>query len=103
MKKTTLFILAIFILFNGPFSYADEYEKFDISYGMHERLVNEKYGEPLATEKLRNIIPISKKKALYEIDDSDYMILYFFSGRIYEIALLQEMSADEALEIFRKK
>lgn len=98
------FLCFIFISFYTCAAYGQEYEKFQIKLGMHERAVNEKYGMPVVTEKLKKgFFPISKKKALYKIADSDYMILYFFSGRIKDITVLEDMERDEALLMFNEE
>jgi len=77
--------------------------EFEIKQGMHEKTVNEKYGQPILVEKLKSgFLPIPKRKALYKIDDADYMILRFFSGRVHEVSILEDMDINEATEMFKK-
>ena len=101
MKKAILiFVLINFILLIGAPVYGEEgYEEFNIKYGMHEKKVIEKYGEPLYVKNIK-VNPIPVKKALYEKGEMSYMVLHFFSGRIYKITLLEEMNLDEAQAIF---
>ncbi len=94
-------LIIISVLFSGRAAYA-EYLKFDIKYGMHEKIVNQKYGDPLDVLNIK-VNPIPQKKALYEIDRSNFMILHFFSGRIYKIVLLEGMALDEASTIFKEE
>jgi hypothetical protein len=71
---------------------------------MHEKTVNDRYGMPVMAEDLKKgFLPISKKKALYKIDDSDYMILYFFSGRVKNVTLLENAEHDEAIRAFKEE
>lgn len=63
---------------------------------------NPQYGEPVLAENIK-VNPIPKKKALYELDEINYMILYFFSGRINKIMLLEDMGFDEAASIFKEQ
>ena len=101
MKRSIIaFILIGFIFLSSPPVYG-EYVKFDIKYGMHEKTVSQKYGEPLHVKNIK-VNPIPIKKALYEIGAENYMILHFFSGRIYKITLLEGMALDEAVAIFEK-
>ncbi|MFH1411599.1 MAG: hypothetical protein ABIG55_03045 [Candidatus Omnitrophota bacterium] len=99
-------LLAVFICFavyltGTSVSYGDGYETFAIKQGLHKRYVNKKYGVPLLEEKLRSgFLPIPKEKALYKIDDSTYMILYFFSGRIHEITILDDITYEDAAAMF---
>lgn len=102
MKRIILFfVLVSFILSNNLYCYGEEYKKFDIRYGMHQKTINQKYGEPLLSEDIR-VDPLPKRKALYELDKSNYMILHFFLGRIYKIVLLEDMGADEAARLFKE-
>jgi hypothetical protein len=101
MRRSISFLaLAALMLLNVAESYC-EYDKFDIKYGMHERIVNQKYGDPIYVKNIK-LHPIPHKKALYGLDESDYMILYYFSGRIYKIVLLERMDAEQATEIFEE-
>jgi len=104
MKRALLgFFCIIFISFCSYTGYGQEYEKFQIKLGMHERAVNEKYGTPIMTENLkRSFLWISRKRALYKIADSDYMILYFFSGRVKDVTILEDIEHDEALLKFKE-
>ena len=99
MVKKSLLMLAGILMLNNLCSHAEDYDRFEIKYGMHERIVNEKYGEPLLVKKIK-AHPIPRKKALYKTDDSNYMILYFFSGRIQKITLLQDVEQVVAIDLF---
>jgi len=92
-----------FILLLTCSAHSDDYEKrFEIKQGMHETAVNLKYGMPLEMEKLKSgFLPIPKKKALYKIDESTYIIIKFFSGRINEITILEDVTQDEASSMFK--
>ena len=102
MKKIIIFfILVYFMGLSARGLKADEYQKVAIKHGMYEEIVNEKFGEPVLSEKIKpRFWPIPKKKALYELGDSDYMILDFFSGRVSEITILSDMDKEEAVEMF---
>jgi hypothetical protein len=98
-----VFILACMVLFNAP-SRAEETEapkKIEIKHGMYEKTVNQRFGDPLLVQEMKDKFwPIPKKRSLYEIGESDYMILYFFSGRINKITILSDMDRDQAVEMF---
>jgi hypothetical protein len=80
---------------------AEEEVKLTIKHGMYEKTVNEEYGEPILLELIRDKFwPIPKKKALYRLGEKDYMILYFFSGRVSKISILSEMPLDQAIAFF---
>ncbi|MFC1643794.1 hypothetical protein ACFL5C_00505 [Candidatus Omnitrophota bacterium] len=84
--------------------HADEAVKITIKYGMYEESVDKAYGQPVLTEKIKDgFWPIPKKKALYKIGESDYMMLYFFSGRINKITILSDMNLEEATALFQQK
>jgi len=102
MKKTILISFLIgYSLMLGASAMGQEYEEFNIKYGMHEKTVLKEYGEPLYIKSVKkNPIPI--KKVLYERGEMRYMILHFFSGRIYKIVLLEDMGLDEARDIFEQ-
>ena len=104
MSKMILFlIIAVVITSHGGYVLGEEYRSLEIKQGIHEDVVNEKYGEPVSSEKVKEgFLPISKKKSLYKIDDSTYMILNFFSGRVNDITVLEDISSDEALSLFRE-
>jgi hypothetical protein len=68
---------------------------------MHEKIVKREYGEPLYAKSIK-VNPIPIKKVLYERGEMRYMILHFFSGRIYKIVLLEDMDLDEARDIFER-
>ncbi len=102
MKKLFITLLIISSALLGSAAAYAEYLKFDIKYGMHERIVNQKYGDPLDVLNIK-VNPIPQKKALYEIDKVNFMILHFFSGRIYKIVLLEGMALDEASTIFKEE
>lgn len=99
MKKFISVVLLAVISVSAAAAYAD-YQKFDIKYFMHEEIVNERYGDPIGVKKIK-INPIPVKEALYRIDDSNYMILKFFSGRIWKITLLEGMDLAQAESILR--
>lgn len=99
MKKTILFSILACLTFLTSSSAYGEYVQFDIKYGMHEKIVNQKYGDPISVKNIK-VHPIPIKKALYKIDEPNYMILHFFSGRIYKIILLEDMEPEDAAEIF---
>jgi len=99
MKKIIVIIFLLIGVCLGDARVYAEYEKFDIKYGMHEEIVNKEYGDPVESKTIKaNPIPI--KKGLYKIDDTGYAVLYFFSGRIYKIILLNDMALDEAKAVF---
>ena len=103
MKKIIIsFLLVGLMLSHSVSGYGDEYKEFDIKYGMHKKIVNKRYGEPILVEKMGKTSPIPKQRALYKIDDSNYMIIYYFSKRIYKITLLQDMDLAEAKVIFER-
>jgi len=97
--KTFMAAIMVLALLGGSYAYGEEYSEFAIKYGMHEKIVNEMYGEPISSVYIKKN-PIPKKKALYEIGETDYMILHYFSGRIYKITLLEDMMAADAIAIF---
>ncbi|MFH1753597.1 MAG: hypothetical protein ABH875_05385 [Candidatus Omnitrophota bacterium] len=102
MKKTVLIAFLVgFVLLLGTSAMGEEYEEFSIKYGMHEDTVKEKYGEPLYSKNIK-VNPIPIKKVLYERGESEYMILHFYSGRIYKIVLLEDMDLDEVRDIFER-
>lgn len=103
MKRILLLIICMIqILANPYFVLGEDCEKFEIKIGTHESAVNAKYGKPIASEKIKEgFWPISKKKALYKIDESDYMILYFFSGRIKNVSILDNADETEAISAFK--
>jgi len=105
MKKSIAVLLFICVVsIYAGIAQCEEYEKFQIKLGMHEKAVNEQYGMPIMTENLKKgFLPMSKKKALYKITDSDYMILYFFSGRIKDVTILENTEHDEALTVFKEE
>jgi hypothetical protein len=101
MKKTIVVILAFIGACLGSADVYAGYEKFEIKYGMHEKIVNEQYGDPVQSKTIKtNPIPI--KKGLYKTGDTGYAVIYFFSGRIYKIVLLNDMSLDEAKAVFEE-
>ena len=102
MKRTIIFfVLAVFLVLNAAGLKAEEYQKIAIKHGMYEKIVNEQFGDPVIVEEIKpGFWPIPKKKALYELGDSDYMILNFFSGRVSEITILSDMDQEEAVEMF---
>ena len=102
MKKAIIVTLIIGLLpVIGAPAFA-AYKKFDIKYGMHWSVVNQKYGDPIESKVIRTN-PIPVKKGLYKVDEATFAALHFFSGRIYKIVLLQDMDAGEALSIFREE
>lgn len=104
IAKTAILILIITstAVYAGSV-FAEEYTEFEIKQGMHEDVVNEKYGQPVLAEKMKEgFLPIPKKKALYKIDDSTHMILHFFSGRIHEITMLEDVNFDKASSLFKE-
>lgn len=69
---------------------------------MHKSDAAKEYGEPLLAEKLRSgFLPIPREKALYRIDESTYMILYFYSGRVNEITILDDSTYEDAASMFK--
>lgn len=103
-KSAAVLLLMCMIGMYAETAYCEQYEKFQIKLGIHEKAVNDKYGMPLVTEKLKKgFLPIPKKKALYKINDSDYMILYFFSGRVKDVTILEDAEHDEAVTAFKKE
>jgi len=101
MKKAIMLLsILAMVFFSAMAGYAD-YKKFEIKYGMHEEIVNRQYGDPVQVKNIK-INPIPIKKGLYKIEDTGYAILYFFSGRIYKIVLLSDMSLEEATAVFEE-
>jgi hypothetical protein len=83
---------------------AQEYEKIEIKQGMYEDNVNERFGQPELSEDINpGFFPIPRKKALYKIGGSDYMILYFYSKRVNKITILSDVDQGEALAVFADK
>jgi len=77
------------------------HEDLEIKQGMREDDVNDKYGQPVLSERIKEgFLPIPKKKSLYKIDGSTYMILRFFSGRINEVTILEDVGFEEASSMF---
>jgi len=104
MKKLHLLIfLLIFLLLPSISSYSQEQKMFQIKHGMHYKIVEDTFGAPLLIKEVPSgFLPIPKKKALYRIDDSDYMILLFFSGRVNKITILSDMEYEQALTVYNK-
>lgn len=104
MKRMCIFIAFILAVLLSARCSADDYEKIQIKQGMRESAVREEFGDPLQEEKLKpGFLPIPKKKALYKIDDTTYVILKFFSGRVHEVTVLDDVSSDEAVSMFDQK
>ena len=101
MKKTIVIIFVLIGACLGDARVYAGYEKFEIKYGTHEEIVNRQYGDPVQVKNIK-IHPIPIKKGLYKIDDTGYAVLYFFSGRIYKIVLLNDMSLEEAMAVFEE-
>ncbi|MFC1576846.1 hypothetical protein ACFL3N_00725 [Candidatus Omnitrophota bacterium] len=102
-KLIYVFLIASIIIFCTEYSYTDNYEKIQIKQGMHESTVREKFGDPLEEERIKSgFLPIPKKKALYQADATTYLVLEFFSGRVREIAILEDMDLKEAKSLFIK-
>ncbi|MDP8299309.1 MAG: hypothetical protein P9L88_05355 [Candidatus Tantalella remota] len=103
-RTVSVIILAGLIFFNAGNAGAEEKEepkKISIKHGMYEKSVNKRFGDPLLVQEIKDKFwPIPKKRALYEIGESDYMILYFFSGRINKITILSDMDREQAVEMF---
>lgn len=104
MKKSiAIFALVGILAVYADYAYAEEHKVFELKQGTHRDMVNGKYGEPIMKEKLKpSFFPISKEKALYKIDDSTYMILRFFSGRVHDITILEDVDAKKALSMFKE-
>jgi len=99
-----VFLIMVLMCLIPGYSYGEEYEKFEIKQGMRENEVNERYGSPVVAEKIKpGFFPIPQKKALYKIDESDYMILNFFSGRVSKVTILSDMNVEEATNMFRQQ
>lgn len=98
-RAAVLILISLIMLTVSAFS--EEYKKFDIKYGMHESAVRDNLGDPVLTEKSGRAIAIPRKKALYKLDETNYAILYFFSGRIHKIVLLEDMDLVEASGLFK--
>lgn len=80
---------------------ADEYTKIQIKQGMYEDTVNERFGTPLLTQELESgFFPIPRKRALYTLGDSDFMILGFYSKRVNRITILSDMDREQAESLF---
>ncbi|MDP8258464.1 MAG: hypothetical protein P9L90_03480 [Candidatus Aadella gelida] len=80
-----------------------EMEHFQIKMGAHEKVINEKYGAPTMEEPLTGgFLPIKKKKALYRIDDENYFIIRYFSGRVKEMNMLEGYDLEDARTNFEK-
>ncbi|MFC1480264.1 hypothetical protein ACFL5Y_02310 [Candidatus Omnitrophota bacterium] len=103
-KMISVFCLAGLLLAGTACVHANAVVKIAIKYGMYEENVNKAYGQPVLTEKIKDTFwPIPKKKALYKIGESDYIILYFFSGRINKITILSDINPEEATAMFQQK
>jgi len=103
MNKIAILFLLFTFLFTG-LGYGEDLGAFQIKLGMHESAVNDRYGMPVVSERIKEgFWPISKKKALYRIDGSDYMILHFFSGRVKNVTILEDTVEKEALQHFNEK
>lgn len=101
-RKIVFFFLVGFILLNNVCIYGQEYKKIEIKYGMHEKVINRKYGEPILTEKLKSGFPfVPNKKSLYRVDESTYMILKFFAGRISTITIVGDITLKEVSLMFK--
>jgi hypothetical protein len=80
---------------------AEEYTKTEIKQGMYEDIVNERFGMPELTQDLEpGFFPIPRKRALYRLGDSDFMILSFYSKRVNKITILSDMDREEAERLF---
>ena len=84
MKKVLcILFLLIFTLQFTVISYGVEYNKQQIKHGMYEKIVNEQYGQPELSRDLDpGFLPIPRKRCLYKLDEGDYMVLQFYSGRV---------------------
>ncbi len=100
-KRIFISFLIGYVLMLGTSVIGQEYEEFNIKYGMHEKTVLKEYGEPLYSKNVK-VNPIPIKKVLYKRGETGYMILHFFSGRIYKIVLIEDMGLDEAKDIFEQ-
>lgn len=101
MKRIDIFIAVILTALLSTRCSADDYEKVQIKQGMRESAIREKFGDPLREEKLKpGFLPIPKKKALYKVDDTTYVILKYFSGRVNEVTVLDDVTSDEAASMF---
>lgn len=106
-NRTLVFLMAFLLLVNASSAFAnsaEDYEKLVIKQGMHEKTVTGKYGQPLYAENIKDSFwPIPKKKALYRIGESDYMILSFFSRRVSKITILTDVDLEYAKSIYEEQ
>ena len=101
MNKTILFLLvASSLALQVRNVHAEEAGKTEISFGMHEKKVAKQYGEPLLMEKIKTF-PVPRKKALYDLGDSDYVIIYYSFWRVQRIVFFEDTKLDEAKEKFK--
>ena len=65
MKKSiaVLLFLCVVSIYAG-IAQCEEYEKFQIKLGMHEKAVNEQYGMPIMTENLKKVFCQYQRKRL---------------------------------------
>ena len=66
-----MFLLLVFSITGKGFAAhaGGEYTRVEIRYGMLEKAVNKKYGEPLAVERFKWTI-FQKKKAMYQVGEA---------------------------------
>lgn len=86
------------------YSCGQEDEGFELRQGTRRKVVNEQYGAPIMTEKLKwGFLPIPREKALYKVDDLTYLILHFFSGRVSNIIILDDVDYEKAISLFKEE
>jgi len=102
MKK----IFCILLLLAVSFQFAVdargiEYNKKQIKHGMYEKIVNGTFGQPELSRDLDpGFLPIPRKRCLYQLEDGDYMVLQFYSGRVSSITILTDVDHDEAVAVY---
>jgi len=112
MPSKTLFKTGAYVLFCALFmmcalskatSAAEKTAKsaIKIKQGAHFTEVRREYGPPVLSEDDKSgFLPISRKRELYRIDNSVFVVLYFFSGRVKDITVLEDVSLAEARSVF---
>jgi len=102
MKKVILLLLVVgFFVSQSGIGYAQDMEKTVIRFGMSRKTVAKQCGEPLLVEKIKTF-PVPRRKALYDLGDSDYAVIYFSFWVVQKVIFLEGISLDEARETFKQ-
>lgn len=77
------------------------YEKIEIRQGMRKEHVEERFGSPEITKDTgRDLLGVSRERALYRIGETDHMILDFYAKRVSGIEILSGMNNRQAEAVF---